>query len=168
MERLLALASRNQQFLSHDLYAGVVRQLQVVDAGHDWGEEVVWILRRLKRLPHNRQRWVQAPETCRARATAGERGAELQYKHIRVYLIKSHMSGSLNGVRVCMMRLTSDGQSWASCDKLQKESLLLSIEAAQHLKQEPNCTAAKTGWNGWEKLLCYYSDQKYSSALQWW
>lgn len=44
-----------------------------------------------------------------------------------------------------MMRLTSDGQSWASCDKLQKESLLLGIEAAQHLKQEPNCTAAKTG-----------------------
>lgn len=73
----------------------------------------------------------------------GERGTDLQYKHIRVYLIKSYMSGSLNGV--FMMRLTSDGQPWASCDKLQKESLLLGIEAAQHLKQEPNCTAAKTG-----------------------
>lgn len=71
VERLLALASRNQQFLSHDLYAGVVRQLQVVDAGHDWGEEVVWVLCRLKRLPHDRQRGIQAPETWETRATPG-------------------------------------------------------------------------------------------------
>lgn len=67
MERLLALPSCNQQFLSHDLYAGVVRQLQVVDAGHDWGEEVIRVLCWLKCLPHNRQRRIQAPETWGAR-----------------------------------------------------------------------------------------------------
>lgn len=39
--------------------------------------------------------------------------------------------------------LTSNRQSWASCDELQEESLLLCIEAAQNLKQEPNCTAAE-------------------------
>lgn len=93
VERLLALASRNQQFLSHGLYAGVVRQLQVVDTGHDWGEEVIRVLCRLECLPHNRQRRIQAAET-------------------------------------------SDRQSGAPCDKLQEESLLLGIEAAQHLKQE--------------------------------
>lgn len=43
-----------------------------------------------------------------------------------------------------MRRLTSDRQSGAPCDKLQEESLLLCIEAAQHLKQEPYGTAAKT------------------------
>lgn len=63
MERLLALAGRDQQFLSHYLDAGVVRQLQVVDTGHDRGEEVIRVLCRLERLPHNRQRGVQAPET---------------------------------------------------------------------------------------------------------
>lgn len=63
VEGLLALTSSNQQFLSHNLYAGVVRQLQVVDAGHDWREEVVRVLRRLKSLSHNGQRWIQAPET---------------------------------------------------------------------------------------------------------
>lgn len=67
VERLLALASCNQQFLSHDLYAGVVRQLQIVDAGHDWGEEVIRVLRRLECLPHNRQRGIQAPETWETR-----------------------------------------------------------------------------------------------------
>lgn len=43
----------------------------------------------------------------------------------------------------CVIWLTSDRQSRASCDELQEESLLLGIEAAQHLKQEPNCTAAE-------------------------
>lgn len=71
VERLLALASCNQQFLSHGLYAGVVRQLQVVDTGHDWGEEVVRVLCWLKRLPHDRQRWIQAPETWDTRWTPG-------------------------------------------------------------------------------------------------
>ena len=42
-----------------------------------------------------------------------------------------------------MRRLTSDRQSGASCDELQEKSLLLSVEAAQHLKQEPNCTAGE-------------------------
>lgn len=42
-----------------------------------------------------------------------------------------------------MRGLTSDWQSWASCDKLQKQSLLLGIEAAQHLKQEPHGTTAE-------------------------
>lgn len=73
MERLLALASRNQQFLSHGLYAGIVRQLQVVDAGHDRGEEVVRVLCRLERLPHDRQRGIQAPETLDTRGTPGVR-----------------------------------------------------------------------------------------------
>lgn len=63
VERLLALASCNQQFLSHGLYAGVVRQLQVVDTGHYWGEEVIRVFWRLKRLSHDRQRGIQAPET---------------------------------------------------------------------------------------------------------
>lgn len=63
VERLLALASCNQQFLSHGLYAGVVRQLQVVDTGHYWGEEVIRVFWRLERLSHDRQRGIQAPET---------------------------------------------------------------------------------------------------------
>lgn len=63
VEGLLTLSGRDQQFLSHGLYAGVVRQLQVVDAGHDRRQEVVRVLRRLERLPHDSQRGVQAPET---------------------------------------------------------------------------------------------------------
>lgn len=63
VERLLALASCNQQFLSHGLYAGVVRQLQVVDTGHYWGEEIIRVFRGLERLSHDRQRGIQAPET---------------------------------------------------------------------------------------------------------
>lgn len=64
VERLLSLSGRNQQFLSHDLDAGVVRQLQVVDAGHDGRQEVVGVLRRLERLPHDRQRGIEAPKPC--------------------------------------------------------------------------------------------------------
>lgn len=63
VEGLLTLSGRDQQFLSHGLYAGVVRQLQVVDAGHDRRQEVVRVLRGLERLPHDSQRGVQAPET---------------------------------------------------------------------------------------------------------
>lgn len=37
---------------------------------------------------------------------------------------------------VCVRRLTSDRQSGASGDKLQEQSLLLGIEAAQHFEQE--------------------------------
>lgn len=81
VERLLALASRNQQFLSHDLYAGVVRQLQVVDAGHDWGEEVIRVLRWLKCLPHNRQRGIQAPETWGKEQHQAQHNVVPQYLH---------------------------------------------------------------------------------------
>lgn len=51
MERLLALARSNQQFLAHDLDAGVIRQFQVVHTRHHRREEVVRVLRRLERLP---------------------------------------------------------------------------------------------------------------------
>lgn len=40
--------------------------------------------------------------------------------------------------------LTSDRKSGATCDKLQEKSLLLCIKTAQHLKQEPHCTATDT------------------------
>lgn len=63
VEGLLAFAGSNQQLLSHDLYTRVIRQLQVVDAGHDWGQEVIWVLRWLKGLSYNSQGRVQTPET---------------------------------------------------------------------------------------------------------
>lgn len=63
VEGLLAFAGSNQQLLSHDLYTRVIRQLQVVDAGHDWGQEVIWVLRWLKGLSYNCQGRVQTPET---------------------------------------------------------------------------------------------------------
>ena len=67
VEGLLALTGRNQQFLAHYLDAGVVRQLQVVDTGHNRRQEVVRVLRRLKCLPHDCQRRVQTTETWRER-----------------------------------------------------------------------------------------------------
>lgn len=73
--------------------------------------------------------------------------------------------------------LTSDGQSGAPCDKLQEESLLLGIEAAQHLKQEPYGAAART-WDekhikrvSWDQSLltttvCYVRrKKKYRSTV---
>lgn len=78
VERLLAFAGRNQQFLSHGLYAGVVRQLQVVDTGHDRGEEVVRVLCWLECLPHNRQRGIQAPETWHRKKSCNIPGREME------------------------------------------------------------------------------------------
>ena len=47
----------------HDLQGRVVGELQVVDAGHDGGQEVVRVLPGLKRLAHDGQGWGQAAET---------------------------------------------------------------------------------------------------------
>lgn len=58
MERLLALARSDQQFLAHDLDAGVIRQFQVVHTRHHRRKEVVRVLRRLKRLPNDGERRV--------------------------------------------------------------------------------------------------------------
>lgn len=58
MERLLALARSNQQFFTHDLDAGVIRQLQVVHTRHHRRKEVVLVLRRLERLPNDGERRV--------------------------------------------------------------------------------------------------------------
>lgn len=58
VERLLALAGGNQEFLAHDLDAGVIRQFQVVHARHHGRQEVVRVLRRLERLPNDGERRV--------------------------------------------------------------------------------------------------------------
>lgn len=47
----------------HDLQGRVVGELQVVDAGHDGGQEVVRVLPGLKRLAHDGQGRGQAAET---------------------------------------------------------------------------------------------------------
>ena len=57
MEAVLALNCCKSQFLLHDLLAGVVRQLEIVGAGHHTGQIVVGLhLWRVKSLLHNRQR----------------------------------------------------------------------------------------------------------------
>lgn len=87
VEGLLALTGRNQQFLAHDLDAGVVRQLQVVDAGHNGRQEVVRVLRRFKCLPHDGQRRVQTTETWRERGGMIRISSKLPWLDLSVNIV---------------------------------------------------------------------------------
>lgn len=62
MERLLPFSRCNQQFLTHDLNARVVRQLKIVHTSHYRGQEVIGVFRWFECLPDNCQRWIQTPE----------------------------------------------------------------------------------------------------------
>lgn len=142
VERLLALASCNQQFLSHGLYAGVVRQLQVVDTGHYWGEEIIRVFWGLERLSHDRQRGIQAPETW-DQPEASDRFSPDKFHilHIQGLRINSQLClmsspfnqgsciktllcftnvtpASTHRVSVFVRWLTSNRQPGAPCDKL--------------------------------------------------
>lgn len=63
VEGLLSLSSCDQQLLPHDLHAGVVGQLQVVNTGHDRGQEVIWVLSHLERFAYYGQRRIEASES---------------------------------------------------------------------------------------------------------
>jgi len=57
VEAVLALGGRKPQLLLHDLLAGVVRQLEIVGAGHHAGQVVVRVhLRRVKSFLHDSKR----------------------------------------------------------------------------------------------------------------
>ena len=58
MEAVLAFGGGQPELLPHDLLGGVVRELEIVGAGHHTGQIVVGLhLWRVKSLLHNRQRW---------------------------------------------------------------------------------------------------------------
>ena len=59
---MLALLKGKAELGSHDHHGRVVWQLEVVDARHHRGEEVVRILGRLHSLPHHCQRGVESLE----------------------------------------------------------------------------------------------------------
>ena len=57
MEAVLALGGRQPQLLPHDLLGGVVRELEIVGAGHHAGQVVVRVhLRRVEGLLHDGER----------------------------------------------------------------------------------------------------------------
>ena len=64
MEGELTLSGRCVQFVSHHLHVRVVRQLEIVDAGHDGGQELVGILVAVHSFADDRQWRVQTLETC--------------------------------------------------------------------------------------------------------
>lgn len=144
VERLLALASCNQQFLSHGLYAGVVRQLQVVDTGHYWGEEVIRVFWRLECLSHDRQRGIQAPETW-DQPEASDRSSHFTHSEAQKQSTLANVGFFQSGMlqllwytwRVCVCEMTHLQQAvWGSLWQTVER-----VSAAQHR----SCSTPQTG-----------------------
>jgi hypothetical protein len=77
MERVLALQGRNSQLVAEDLFAGVIRQLKVVDASHDgWQVEVGVDVGTVEGLLHDGQVGAESFETADGQTRAS--GDELQ------------------------------------------------------------------------------------------
>jgi len=67
VEAVLALSGRQPQLLLHDLLAGVVRQLEIVGAGHHAGQVVVRVhLWRVERFLHDGERRQEAGQVFHA------------------------------------------------------------------------------------------------------
>lgn len=67
VESPLALSYGNIQALSQDFKIGVIRKLEIVDAGHDAWQIIIRRIWRLTRLADNSEHGCQALETCETR-----------------------------------------------------------------------------------------------------
>jgi hypothetical protein len=62
MEAADAFLHSRAQLRPHHLLRGVLGELEVVDAGHDTRKVVICCQRRLVRLPHDGEGWIEATE----------------------------------------------------------------------------------------------------------
>ena len=89
METVLPLRSSQPQLLSHDLPGGVVRQLEIVGAGHHAGQVVVRRhLRAVERLLDNRQRRRERLEAADGKSRTP--GHELEEGSLVVLIVLRH------------------------------------------------------------------------------
>jgi hypothetical protein len=63
METTNSLLDGSAQLDSHNGLGTIIWQLEVVHTRHDAGQIIVCHQRRLMRLPHNGERWIEATET---------------------------------------------------------------------------------------------------------